>query len=164
MSIPVALGAAIPLQVQLATSRTTLFARAFLFDATGAPLNGGTPIVLSQTQNGLYQDFSFLMPNTAFVVASYQIALDAAFTSVAPQDGSGIDVFDLQQEAAGVVRRDELIAVVDDSVDIINAFICADVLTAVIEDEPSLATCVRSDDVKGTVQDEPDLVGVIKCQ
>ena len=163
MSIPVAAGAAIPLQLQLATSKTGLFVRAYLYNGDGSALNSGTPVALTHSGNGLYQNRTFFMPNTPFVVATYQVALDAGFTSIAPQDGSGIDVFNLETVAQDIIRRDSLIAVVKDKTPVLSQVVGQQVVRSCVKNKGVLNQFVTSTPILSKTIQNDVINGVVKC-
>ena len=166
MSDIVKAGLPIPLRAQMATSRSDLFVRAYIYDQSKNPLNSGNPIDLTHVGNGLYMDYSFLMPNVPFVHATYEVALDAGFLEIAPQDGSGTDTFELaDSEAQDLIRRDELIAVISDELEVLTLAVDASLdVIAGYECDDEINGLLSDDSILSEVVEESILTGVVKCQ
>lgn len=101
MSILIAPGSPVRLNVKLKDGATDKFLRATLRRADGAEL-AGSPVAVPHTAGGLYEADSFLMPDDPEVTASFKVYLDAGFTLPAPYE-EGMDVYSRAADSIGAV-------------------------------------------------------------
>ena len=123
------LGQIVPLSAQLTDGATTKYPIAKVFSNDGVELPE-SPITLAHVGNGLYQAYSFLMPNYAFITAQYFIYSDAGHTTIDADYPKYSDIFSLdnsnsdssilngivasEQTLNGIVTSGDLFAEVED--------------------------------------------------
>lgn len=88
------IGDTIPVSVQLFDNDTTKFVNVLVRDATGAHLTG-SPKTIAHIGGGLYEDTTFLMPNTSHVSVVYKIYDDVGLTTPSAIHGSSNDIIPL---------------------------------------------------------------------
>jgi hypothetical protein len=94
------LGQTLPLAVQLATSATSKFIKAYLTDNANVAI-GSALTLTAQGSLGLYTNTGFTMPNKPVVVVQYCIYDDSGFTVPSTTVGGCSDVFILNNLLVG---------------------------------------------------------------
>lgn len=74
-------GTPIPLKLQFNDGSSSKFVHAVVTDPTQAPL-AGSPFVLTHTSNGLFANYSVLMPAVDFVSVQYLVYDDSGYTTL----------------------------------------------------------------------------------
>lgn len=82
-------GDTIPLTLELSDGSTAMFPRALLYDGAGTLL---ATVNLTALSNGLYVNFTQVMPSSGFVEAVYIVYSDSGHTTLAAY-GRAVDVF-----------------------------------------------------------------------
>lgn len=92
MAIHTKPGDPIRLNLQLFDGDENKFIKAYLRDNLGAQL-AGSPVTLTHTDNGLYEDDSILMPNNPEVTAVYEVYNDSGFLFRSRKHSDSIDIY-----------------------------------------------------------------------
>ena len=95
-------GDLIPLNLQLFDGATNKHVQVRLFDADGTEL-GDSPVALSHTAGGLYQDDSVEMPASP-IIAQYKVYDDSGFTTPSSAHADATDLFDVRNETEVTVN------------------------------------------------------------
>jgi len=145
------IGTAIQLNLQLEGGDTDKFVRAILRDADGVLL---TTITLSHTGDGIYQDDSYIMPNTNEVTATYIIYDDAAFTEETCEYGRSVDVFELD-ETLEIVE-----CIKSDVTSLISGNLPGDLIEGFLQDESMILgeICYSDEMLEGCLDDSQTLI------
>lgn len=87
-----AAGDVIPLFCQLANYDATKYVRAFVQDASGAPIAGSPFALVADGATGSYRNVAAIMPVTPWVEAKYAVYDDAGFTTLSGASGGDSEV------------------------------------------------------------------------
>jgi hypothetical protein len=88
----VKVGDPIRLNLQLFDGDAGKFVQAYVRDSSGAQL-AGSPVTLTHTDQGLYEDDSLVMPDNAEISAVYKVFNDAGFSSPSAIHSDAIDIY-----------------------------------------------------------------------
>ncbi len=128
-------GDPIRLNLQLFDGDSGKFVQAIVADSSGTPL-AGSPVTLSNSGNGLYEDDSLIMPTDPEVTAIYKVYNDAGFTTPSAVHADALDIY----------RRDTDLEKICEVQDTVNAILAGGNLS----------------DLEGSLIDDGELVGIIE--
>jgi len=167
MSTPLKVGQIIPLVCQLEDGDTTKFVNAIVTDQGGIPV-AGSPLVLTHTGNGTYENDTLVMPDEDFISATFQVFDDAGLT-IPSRHGDTADFF---VKSFGAV---DVIDCLDQIKDLLNLLLQNIPLPALkgkildglnligkIEQDYALKGNIEDNKLKGTIKDVDKLVGTIQ--
>ena len=163
MSSLVKIGDPIHLNLQLEDGAIDKYPQAILRDQIGT-LMAGSPVDLTHTGDGLYQNDSISMPNTQEVTATYKVYDDSGHTILSSFYSVELDVFTKDNAAELVANLKQLAGDITGSIDDVgglSAFLDDNGgLLGDIVDSGSLEGFIDDFELTGVLVDSGDLVGI----
>lgn len=162
----VKVGDPIQLNLQLEDGATNKFPRAILRNQLGVLLPE-SPVDLTHTGEGLYQNDSVFMPDTQEVTATYKVYDDAGRTILSAIYSIELDVFtkdgsaSLIQSLLGQNLKGDIDGLVDDS-GVLQSFLDdTGGIMGDIDDSGQLEGYIEESELTGIVLDDGELLGEI---
>jgi len=161
----VKVGDPIQLNLQLEDGSTNQFPRAILRNQLGILL-AESPVDLTHTGEGLYQNDSVFMPNTQEVTATYKVYTDFARTLLSERYSIELDVFERNLVTAEITGLSggsvgDIKGYLDDSGAISALLIDSGRIIGMIEDEGDLKGFIEEFELTGILKDSGDLIGYV---
>jgi len=160
----VKIGDPIQLNLQLEDGATDKYPQAILRNQIGTIL-AGSPVDLTHTGDGLYQNDSISMPNTQEVTATYKVYEDAPHTVLSQFYTIELDVFGKDNAAELVANLKQLAGDItgelEDTGGITAYFDDDGWITGEISDNGALEGFIEEFDLTGILVDSGDLTGVV---
>lgn len=161
----VKVGDPIQLNLQLEDGATDKYPRAYLRNQFGSPL-AGSPVDLTHTGDGLYQNDSVQMPDTQEVTATFKVFDDAGHTILSPIYSIELDVF-TKDQSAGLIQAllgqnlaGDIDGILDDSGGLQSFLDDTGGIMGDIDDSGSLQGYIEEIELTGIVIDDGELLGV----
>jgi len=158
-------GDPIQLNLQLEDGVSTKFPRAILRNQFGVLL-AQSPVDLTHTGDGLYQNDSVLMPDTQEVTATFKVYDDAGHTILSSAYTIELDVFTKNQATAvapsfGQGLPGDIVGILDDTGLIKAALEDSGTLSGEVVDEEVLVGYIDEEEITGIWHDNDEVAGSV---